>query len=181
MLCHSLHLCHLQLIDLDECCCLIRIHAAQMTVLVYSTGWCFIRPDSTWCTKKRNIEHLGIILLLHPWLLWLKWSASGWRIHPQRPSVRQHEEESDLEFGGVCHSCGGSGTVLGLSGRSTLCLLQTGGADIQEQGTHIPQSFLSLLVSSSFAKRLSAFNFPKHYHLFFFLWCSSTVWNPLIL
>lgn len=55
-----------------------------------------------------------------------------------------------MEFRCFCHSCGGSGSGPGLSGRSTLCLLQTGRADIQKQGMHVFYMLLSFIALSLF-------------------------------
>lgn len=132
MWCRSLRFCHLRIIDADECCYLIRIHAVQMMFhpcgldLVHTTGLLNTSVPSD-CSR---------VVFVIVSCLFVKCSAPGWRLYPQRPSVRRPEEEPDLEFCRVCHSCGGSGPGLGLSGRSSLCLLQTGRADIQEQGSH---------------------------------------------
>lgn len=95
--------------------------------------------------------------------VFLKSSTSGWRLFPQRPPVRDDGEESDLEFGGVRHSGGGSGAVPGLSGRSTLCVLQTGRADIQKQGTHVFH-LLFLLTATAKLQRYICYVLRLHWH-----------------
>lgn len=70
-------------------------------------------------------------------------SPAGGRLFHELSSVRDTEEESAVGFCCVSDSGRGSGAVAGHPGRSALCPLQTGRADIQKQGTnafHLLQS-----------------------------------------
>lgn len=63
-------------------------------------------------------------------------SPADVRLFPELSSVGDTEEESAVGFCCVSDSGRGSGAVAGHPGRSALCPLQTGRADIQKQGTN---------------------------------------------
>lgn len=62
-------------------------------------------------------------------------SPAGGRHFSELSSVGVTEEKSAVDLCCVSDSGRGSGAAAGLSGRSALCSLQTGRADIQKQGT----------------------------------------------